>query len=68
MTGNRPYPHVIELKKPLGIGMERWRRMKVLWKYHTPASRGVIFAHKHRKLHYQQIRGLHAASSESYGQ
>ena len=67
MTGNRPYPHVIELKKPLGIGMERWRRMKRLWKVHTPASRGVISAHKHSKLHYQQTRGLHAASGESYG-
>ena len=68
MTSNRPYPQFIELRKPLGVGMERWRRMKILWKDHTPASRGVIFTHKHCKLHYQQIRSLHAASGESYGQ
>ena len=67
MTGNRGYPHVIELKKPLEIGIERWRSMKRLWKDHTPASRGVIFTHKHRKLPSQQTRSLHVASGESYG-
>lgn len=30
--------HPIELIKPIGIGMESWRRMKKLWKYHAPAS------------------------------
>lgn len=59
--------HPIELIKPIGIGMESWRRMKKLWKYHAPASRGVIFASINSKLIEVKKRSLHEATGESYG-
>jgi hypothetical protein len=59
--------HPIELKKPYGIGFERWRRMKRLWKDHTPAIRGVIFASINSKLLVVKKRSLNEATGESYG-
>lgn len=38
MPRNRHGIQLVALKKPTGVGMERWRRMKILWKKHTPVN------------------------------
>ena len=59
--------HYIELKKPFGVGMERWRRMKRLWNDHAPVNRGVIFAPESSKLSLNKKRSLHGTTGKSYG-
>ncbi len=53
-----PPGQVLELKKPEGIGLESWRRMRKLWKQH-PAGGGVLVISKNGKLSVNQTGSYH---------
>ncbi len=64
---NRHGIHFISLKKPYGIGMEKWLMMKRLWKEHAPASRGVIFVLKESNFSISNKRRTKDNDGQSYG-
>lgn len=67
MTRNRQGIQLLRLKKPTGIGMESWRKIKNLLNKHAPGYQGVLLISNCSKLSSKKKGSLHGNTVQSYG-